>query len=107
MRRHSRARVDVRWHSSSYDLRAAAAAAASRGTATRQLFDHRKDDPVRFSVMARPPVSAHGRPIAPTPKIFRRLPVRLLNLFIRRFGIVLKRHFVVNHRWIVNFVSPI
>lgn len=35
--------------------------------AARQLFDHRKDDPVRFSVMARPPIAAHGRPM-PTPK---------------------------------------
>ncbi|KAF9483772.1 hypothetical protein BDN70DRAFT_904058 [Pholiota conissans] len=38
-----------------------------RGSAARQLFDHRKDDPVRFSVMSRPPVSGQGRP-APTPK---------------------------------------
>jgi len=38
-----------------------------RGNAARQLFDHRKDDPVRFSVLARPQLSAHGRPL-PTPK---------------------------------------
>ena len=38
-----------------------------RGNAARQLFDHRKDDPVRFSVMARPQVSVPGRP-SPTPK---------------------------------------
>jgi protein SMG6 len=35
------------------------------GNAQRQLFNHRKDDPVRFSVLARP--SAAGRP-PPTPK---------------------------------------
>jgi protein SMG6 len=34
--------------------------------AARQLFDHTKDDPVRFSVRTRP----HGRPI-PTPKSSR------------------------------------
>lgn len=34
-----------------------------RDAPTRQLFDHKKDDPVRFSVMARP----SGRP-TPTPK---------------------------------------
>ncbi|KZP28577.1 hypothetical protein FIBSPDRAFT_947410 [Athelia psychrophila] len=33
----------------------------------RQLFDHRKDDPVRFSVMARPSSTNGGRP-TPTPK---------------------------------------
>ena len=33
----------------------------TRDAAARQLFDHRKDDPVRFAVLARP----HGRP-APT-----------------------------------------
>ncbi|KAF7964541.1 hypothetical protein HWV62_5931, partial [Athelia sp. TMB] len=33
----------------------------------RQLFDHRKDDPVRFSVMARPSSTTGGRP-TPTPK---------------------------------------
>jgi protein SMG6 len=36
---------------------------ASRDVPPRQLFDHRKDDPVRFAVLARP----HGRP-TPTPK---------------------------------------
>jgi len=41
-----------------------------RGNAARQLFDHRKDDPVRFSVMARPQLSAPGRP-SPTPKSSR------------------------------------
>ena len=35
-------------------------------TQQRQLFDHRKDDPVRFSVLARPS-SNSGRP-TPTPK---------------------------------------
>jgi protein SMG6 len=35
-----------------------------RSNAARQLFDHRKDDPVRFSVLARP---QPGRP-SPTPK---------------------------------------
>ncbi|EGN96009.1 hypothetical protein SERLA73DRAFT_112057 [Serpula lacrymans var. lacrymans S7.3] len=35
-------------------------------THQRQLFDHRKDDPVRFSVLARPS-SSTGRP-TPTPK---------------------------------------
>jgi len=35
-----------------------------RSNADRQLFDHRKDDPVRFSVLARP---QPGRP-SPTPK---------------------------------------
>ena len=48
--------------------RAAASGAVNhrdeRGNAARQLFDHRKDDPVRFSVLARPP---HGRP-TPTSK---------------------------------------
>ncbi|KII88741.1 hypothetical protein PLICRDRAFT_176290 [Plicaturopsis crispa FD-325 SS-3] len=39
--------------------------ARSRPDAQRQLFDHRKDDPVRFSVLARP--NANGRP-SPTPK---------------------------------------
>ena len=34
-----------------------------RDAPSRQLFDHRKDDPVRFAVLARP----HGRP-TPTPK---------------------------------------
>ncbi|KDR73471.1 hypothetical protein GALMADRAFT_71996 [Galerina marginata CBS 339.88] len=39
-----------------------------RTTTTRQLFDHRKDNPVRFSVLARPQMSSgHGRP-SPTPK---------------------------------------
>ena len=38
-----------------------------RGNAARHLFDHRKDDPVRFSVMARPQLSAPSRP-SPTPK---------------------------------------
>lgn len=38
-----------------------------RGNAARQLFDHRKDDPVRFSVLARPPGSGSGRP-APASK---------------------------------------
>ena len=33
----------------------------------RHLFDHWKDDPVRFSVMARPQLSAAGR-LSPTPK---------------------------------------
>ncbi|KZP28162.1 hypothetical protein FIBSPDRAFT_1039813 [Athelia psychrophila] len=33
----------------------------------RQVFDHRKDDPVRFSVMARPSSTNGGRP-TPTPK---------------------------------------
>ncbi|KAF7964900.1 hypothetical protein HWV62_1777, partial [Athelia sp. TMB] len=33
----------------------------------RQLFDHRKDDPVRFSVMARSSSTTGGRP-TPTPK---------------------------------------
>lgn len=46
---------------------AAASHREERGNAARQLFDHRKDDPVRFSVMARPPVSGSGR-AAPTPK---------------------------------------
>lgn len=36
--------------------------ARDRESQPRQLFDHRKDDPVRFSVLARPP-----RPL-PTPK---------------------------------------
>ena len=35
----------------------------ARDAPTRQLFDHRKDDPVRFAVLARP----HGRP-TPTPQ---------------------------------------
>ncbi|KAI0928296.1 hypothetical protein AcW2_004349 [Taiwanofungus camphoratus] len=51
----------------------------SRVAGDRQLFDHRKDDPVRFSVLARPPASPNaihalagsnpniGRP-TPTPK---------------------------------------
>ena len=39
-----------------------------RANTPRQLFDHRKDDPVRFSVLARPPVSGGGRP-TPTPKM--------------------------------------
>ncbi|KAF8162971.1 hypothetical protein B0H34DRAFT_744517 [Crassisporium funariophilum] len=56
---------------SSYALRGGASASANqrddRGNAARQLFDHRKDDPVRFSVLARPQLSAHGRP-SPTPK---------------------------------------
>ncbi|KAF8964027.1 hypothetical protein BDZ97DRAFT_1904591 [Flammula alnicola] len=51
--------------------RAAAPAALNhreeRSNAARQLFDHRKDDPVRFSVMARPQLSSNGRPM-PTPK---------------------------------------
>jgi protein SMG6 len=38
-----------------------------RGSTACHLFDHRKDDPVRFSVMARPQLSAPGRP-SPTPK---------------------------------------
>jgi protein SMG6 len=38
-----------------------------RNNNVRHLFDHRKDDPVRFSVMARPQLSAPGRP-SPTPK---------------------------------------
>ncbi|PCH38362.1 hypothetical protein WOLCODRAFT_115327 [Wolfiporia cocos MD-104 SS10] len=48
--------------------------ASSRAAADshRQLFDHRKDDPVRFSVLARPQVSPKGAPNAgrppPTPK---------------------------------------
>ena len=33
----------------------------------RQLFDHQKDDPVRFSILARPSSINGGRP-APTPK---------------------------------------
>ena len=38
-------------------------------SAARQLFDHRKDDPVRFAVLARPQLSSHnGRP-TPTPKM--------------------------------------
>jgi len=48
--------------------RAAASATANhrdeRGNTARQLFDHRKDDPVRFSVLGCPP---HGRP-TPTSK---------------------------------------
>ncbi|KAG2754427.1 hypothetical protein P692DRAFT_20870053 [Suillus brevipes Sb2] len=34
--------------------------------ASRQLFDHRKDDPVRFAVLARP--SSTGARSPPTPK---------------------------------------
>ena len=41
-----------------------------RGNTSRHLFDHRKDDPVRFSVMARPQVSPPGRP-SPTQKSSR------------------------------------
>ena len=41
-----------------------------RGSTARHLFDHRKDDPVRFSVMARPQLLAPGRP-SPTPKSSR------------------------------------
>jgi protein SMG6 len=41
-----------------------------RGNTARHLFDHRKDDPVRFLVMARPQLSAPGRP-SPTPKSSR------------------------------------
>ncbi|CAA7267658.1 unnamed protein product [Cyclocybe aegerita] len=53
---------------SSYVPRASGAAShrEERGSAARQLFDHRKDDPVRFAVLARPQVG-HGRP-TPTPK---------------------------------------
>ncbi|KAF7981504.1 hypothetical protein HWV62_33059 [Athelia sp. TMB] len=39
----------------------------SHNTAKTKLFDHRKDDPVRFSVMARPSSTTGGRPM-PTPK---------------------------------------
>jgi protein SMG6 len=35
----------------------------------RQLFDHRKDDPVRFSVLARPPHSSSSARPTPTPKL--------------------------------------
>ncbi|KAK2460537.1 hypothetical protein APHAL10511_007007 [Amanita phalloides] len=35
------------------------------GTQQRQLFDYRKDDPVKFSALARSPQPSHGRP-APT-----------------------------------------
>jgi protein SMG6 len=41
-----------------------------RGNTARHLFNHRKDDPVRFSVMARPQLSAPGRP-SPAPKSSR------------------------------------
>ena len=41
-----------------------------RGNTARHLFDHRKDDPVRFSVMARPQLLAPGRP-SPTQKPLR------------------------------------
>ena len=41
-----------------------------RGNTARHLFDHRKDDPVRFSIMARPQLLAPGRP-SPTPKSSR------------------------------------
>jgi protein SMG6 len=41
-----------------------------RGNTARHLFDHRKDNPVRFSVMARPQLLAPGRP-SPTPKPLR------------------------------------
>ncbi|KAF8911941.1 hypothetical protein CPB84DRAFT_1812127 [Gymnopilus junonius] len=48
--------------------RPAAPPAADRASSARQLFDHRKDDPVRFSVLARPQqLSANGRAV-PTPK---------------------------------------
>jgi len=50
--------------------RAAASGAVNyrdeRGNAARQLFDHCKDDPVRFSVLARPPHSLHGRSTLPS-----------------------------------------
>ena len=38
-----------------------------RGNTSRHLFDPQNDDPVRFSVMARPQVLAYGYP-SPTPK---------------------------------------
>jgi hypothetical protein len=41
-----------------------------RGNTARHLFDHRKDDPVRFSIMARPQQSASGQP-SPTSKSSR------------------------------------
>src|SRR6202453_1652838 len=41
-----------------------------RGNTARHLFNHQKEDPVRFSVMARPQLSAPGRP-SPTPKSSR------------------------------------
>lgn len=50
--------------SSSYVSRGAAVGAQRETNPSRQLFDHRKDDPVRFFVLARP---QQGRPI-PTPK---------------------------------------
>jgi len=51
--------------SSSYAPRGLPANATAQ---QRQLFDHRKDDPVRFSVLARPSSTNGGRP-TPTPKL--------------------------------------
>ncbi|KAF5387074.1 hypothetical protein D9615_001809 [Tricholomella constricta] len=50
--------------SSSHLPRPQASPRGDRDTPARQLFDHRKDDPVRFSVLARPP---RDRPV-PTSK---------------------------------------
>lgn len=50
--------------SSSYISRGPPQTNSSREATGRQLFDHRKDDPVRFTVMSR---HGQGRPV-PTPK---------------------------------------
>jgi protein SMG6 len=47
----------------------------------RQLFDHRKDDPVRFSVLARPSSTNGNRPV-PT-QIFSRLRLAILFIILR------------------------
>jgi hypothetical protein len=51
--------------SSSYAPRRSLAKATAH---QRQLFDHRKDDPIRVSVLARPSSTNGARPI-PTPKL--------------------------------------
>lgn len=40
-----------------------------RSSGPRQLFDHRKDDPVRFHAIARPPPSTPHTRVAPTTKL--------------------------------------
>ena len=71
-----------------------------RSNAARQLFDHRKDNPVRFSVLARP---QPGRPS--DPKIGWGLCIGIFDIFISSVYIFIAIHSLLYYRCIISFVQ--
>jgi len=78
-----------------------------RGNSARHLFDHRKDDPVRFSVMTTSAMHTSGWSTLSHSEAFRRLCICFVNFVLRYFHFFICFYPLFYNRRFIHFLGPL